>query len=76
MFQIEIHIDDIGCLERMVQMWTWLNQRRLEPTTFRYEFTTHGIICRVDFPIEADAAAFATSFDGKLVNELQLEPIP
>jgi hypothetical protein len=63
MFQIEVHIDDIGF--RMEQMWVWLDQRRFEPTTFRYEFAPHGIICRVDFSIEAEAAAFATAFEGK-----------
>jgi hypothetical protein len=70
MFQIEIHIDDIAFSERMEKIWVWLNQRRFEPTTFRYEFSPHGIICRVDFSIETEAAAFAIAFEGK-----RFEPI-
>jgi len=75
MFQIEIHIDDNGFLGRMEQMWAWFDQRRLEPRTYRYEFASHGIICRVDFPVEAQAAAFATAFEGKFVNKSQFESI-
>ena len=68
MFQVEIPIAEDGALsDRMEKMRTWLDERRFEPATFRYTFIHQGIVCRVDFPIEAEAAEFATAFDGKLI---------
>ena len=69
MFQVEIRIsDDTTLSDRMEQMRTWLDQRHFEPATFRYAFTHHGFVCPVDFPVEAEAAAFATAFNGRLVS--------
>jgi len=68
MFQVDIPIPDgVTLSDRMEEMRTWLNQRRFEPATFRYAFAPHGIVWQVDFPVEAEAAAFATAFEGKLV---------
>ena len=73
MFQVEIRIAEDGALsERMEKMRTWLDQSRCEPATFRFSFANPGIICRVDFPIETEAAAFATAFEGKLTSGSQM----
>jgi hypothetical protein len=41
--------------------------QRFEPLTFRYSFLSAVILFRVDFASEAEAVAFATAFDGKIV---------
>ncbi len=45
----------------------WLDHQRVEPMVFRYSFVSSAILFRVDFASEAEAAAFATAFDGKMV---------
>lgn len=68
MFQVEICIaEDTALPDRMEKMRTWLDDHRFEPATFRYAFARQGIVCRVDFPVEEEAAAFAGAFEGKLV---------
>ena len=63
MFPVEIRIperDEDALTARMSAMREWLDRRRLQPSTFRYTFTEPGILFRVDFSVEAAAAAFAT----------------
>ena len=38
-----------------------------EPSTFRYTFAAHCIVCTIDFASEAEAAEFARAFDGRIV---------
>jgi hypothetical protein len=45
----------------------WLDHQRFEPVVFRYSFVSSAILFRVDFANEAEAAAFAAAFDGKVV---------
>ena len=52
----------------MEKMRTWLDQRRFEPATFRFSFANPGIIYGIDFPVETEAAAFATAFEGRLTS--------
>ena len=56
----------------MEKMRTWLDQRRFEPATFRFSFANPGIVCRIDFPVEMEAAGFATTFEGKLTSGLRM----
>jgi hypothetical protein len=68
MFPVEIRIPNEEALaETMQTMRTWLDHQRFEPLTFRYTFETARILFRVDFALEAEAAAFARAFEGKLV---------
>jgi hypothetical protein len=68
MFQVEICIaEDSALSDGMEKMRTWLDEHHFEPAIFRYAFVHQGIVCRVDFPVEAEAAAFAGAFEGKLV---------
>jgi hypothetical protein len=69
MFQVKIAIlDDHTVLsDRMEAMRIWLDERRCEPTSFRYGFLHHAIVCRVDFPAEAEALEFANAFNGELI---------
>jgi hypothetical protein len=68
MFPVEISILDEDTLaERMTTVQQWLDHERFEPLTFRYSFLSSAVLFRVDFAKEAEAAAFATAFDGKIV---------
>ena len=68
MFPVEIKIVDEDTLaEQMATLRCWLDHQRFEPAVFRYSFVSSAILFRVDFASEAEAAAFATAFDGKIV---------
>ena len=67
-FPVEIKIVDEGTLaEQMGTVRCWLDHQGVEPMVFRYSFVSSAILFRVDFASEAEAAAFATAFDGKMV---------
>jgi len=63
----EVHIshDDFG--ERLVDMRQWLDDRQIEPSVFTYFYLDPGMIVRVAFDTDAEAAAFAREFGGRLV---------
>ena len=70
MFPVEIRIgerDEDALTARMTAMREWLDHQRFEPSTFRYTFTSPGIVFRVDFDVEAEAAMFAKAFGGRVV---------
>ena len=71
MFQVKVSIAEAPATlsDRMEAMRVWLDERRCEPTSFRYTSRHYAIVCRVDFPAEADAAEFACAFDGKLIGQ-------
>ena len=52
----------------MAKMRTWLDDRRYEPTTFRYQLGGERTVIYVEFKIEAEARAFAETFKGELVS--------
>jgi hypothetical protein len=65
--------DEEALTSRMNAMREWLDHRRVEPSTFRYTFTATGILFQVDFSAEADAAAFAREFGGRLPGGLLVD---
>ena len=68
LYQVEIRlVDDSILSESMEAMRLWLDERRFEPAIFRYAFGQKAIVFHVDFPVELEAAEFATAFGGKLV---------
>ena len=73
MFAVEIPIlesDEDALTARMNAMREWLDHRRVEPSTFRYTFAELGMLFRVDFSVEAAAAAFAREFGGRVIAAL------
>ena len=54
-------------VERMNEMRTWLDSHHFEPAVFRYDHAPDGVLIRVEFAAEAQAAAFASEFGGALV---------
>jgi hypothetical protein len=67
MFPVEIHIrgrNEDALTARMTAMREWLDHHRSEPSKFLYTFVASGILFQVDFPVEAEAVAFAREFGG------------
>lgn len=68
MFPVEIRISDESRLsQQMVSMRTWLDKQRFEPSMFRHTATGEGLVLRVEFKVEAEAAAFANAFGGHVL---------
>ena len=68
MFPVELRItDEDALIEKMTAMREWLDHRRFEPLTFRYTFEHPGMLFRIDFAIEVQAAAFAKEFGGCVI---------
>ena len=68
MFPVEVNIFDEDALgETMETMRTWLDHQHFEPSSFRYRLGAQLVVLRVDFSIEAQAAAFAKAFSGNVV---------
>jgi hypothetical protein len=68
MFRVEIHLADEDRLVAMVMaMRTWLDEHEFAPLKFGYSLASAQVLFRVDFASEAEAAVFATAFDGAIV---------
>ena len=66
---VEVRIaeeEDFG--GRLTEMRLWLDGHRYEPSTFTYFYLDPGMMLRVAFSVDEEAEAFATQFDGLLVN--------
>src|SRR5215469_8383188 len=68
MFSVESLCREEALIHMMETMRTWFDHKHLEPATFRYTFTSSGIILRVDFPAADEAAEFAKAFSGKMTS--------
>lgn len=70
MFPVEVRIpesDDFGRV--MTAMREWLDHRRFQPSTFRHTSTSPGVVFRLDFSAEAEAAVFAKEFGGRVIGD-------
>ncbi|MBV9861034.1 MAG: hypothetical protein JO267_02680 [Alphaproteobacteria bacterium] len=63
----EIRIEDGQLLDQMMQMRIWLDRCQFEPSIFRYFHSGSGMVVRIAFPAEAEARAFATEFEGRIL---------
>ena len=53
----------------MKTMRLWLDQRPFEPKTFEYVISGLGVLVRLEFPGNAEAAEFAEAFGGEVSRE-------
>jgi hypothetical protein len=68
---VEIVVTENGLSERMSQMRAWLDHHRYQPSRFRVaNVGAQPPGCRVYFRAEAEAAAFARQFGGRLLSTL------
>ena len=70
-YVVEIVVSEDGLRERMNQMRAWFDHRRCEPSRFRVSNAgAQPAGCRVYFSAEAEAAAFARQFGGRVLSPL------
>jgi hypothetical protein len=68
MLAVEVQIfNEEALVDAMTGMREWFDHRHFEPATFRYTFSSPGIVCRVDFTSVAEATAFADAFGGRVM---------
>ena len=65
-YTTEIRVDDRDFAGQMTRMRLWLDSNRLEPAIFRHDHVDGHVVIRIDFPVEAEADAFAKEFGGQL----------
>ena len=53
----------------MKAMRLWLDGRQFEPKTFEYVISGLGVLVRLEFPGNAEAAEFAEAFGGEVSRE-------
>lgn len=63
----EIRVGNGELVAHMTRMREWLDSRRFEPAVFRYDHVDGVVVIHVDFEAEAEAAAFANQFQGKVL---------
>lgn len=66
LYSVELTITETNLVGRMNEMRTWLDHRHIEPAMFRFVDGEAPGEFRVNFSSEADAAAFAEQFGGKV----------
>jgi hypothetical protein len=64
MHQIQISMNDFGLATEMRRMRRWLDDRRFEPSAFRYEQRRDYVLVLVAFAAQHEASAFAAHFNG------------
>ncbi len=62
---------------QMAAMRVWLDERRVEPSSFSCRDGGAGVVVRVDFKVADEADAFARHFTGQIDKTLaQAEGVP
>ena len=49
----------------MGEMRNWLDVHHVEPRLFRFSAAAQGVLFRLEFEVEGEAAAFANAFGGQ-----------
>jgi hypothetical protein len=60
--------DDDDFVGRLLDMRVWLDDNQFQPSTFTYFYLDPGMMIRVRFDSEEEAAAFAHEFGGCLLD--------
>ena len=67
--------DDEDFVGRLLDIRVWLDDNKYQPSTFTYFYLDPGMMIRVLFDSEDEAAAFADEFGGSLL-DAQKAPQP
>jgi hypothetical protein len=73
MFAVEVALEKDLLVPLMSQMRLWLDQRRIEPSSFRYRGGSPLATVRVGFKVEGEASDFAEHFGGPVRRVAQAE---
>ena len=73
MFAVEVALEGDLLVSLMSQMRLWLDQRRIEPSSFQYIGGSPPARVRVAFKAESEASVFAEYFGGAVRRAAQAE---
>jgi hypothetical protein len=73
MFAVEVALEKDLLVPLMSQMRLWLDQRRVQPSSFRYLGGSPLATVRVGFKVEGEAYDFAEHFGGPVRRVAQAE---
>ena len=65
-YTAQAHLDGANIAEGLSKLQEWLEDRRIEPSTFRYRMEADDVRLQIDFATLEDAAAFAEAFGGSV----------
>ena len=65
-YTAQVHLDGANIAVGLSKLKEWLEDRRIEPSTFRYRMKTDDVRLQIDFSTLQDAAAFAEEFGGSV----------
>ena len=78
MYGVDIRVLPGDLSRQMSAMRVWLDEHRLEPSTFSCRDTEAGTLVCIEFKVPREAEAFAERFDGqanrRLGTDLEGEP--
>ena len=75
MYSVEVCRDGDDLAAPMVQMRTWLDNERIQPSVFRFSIIPAGTIFRLEFKSASGAEAFAQAFGGKVIGDERADPV-
>ena len=64
---VEVCVSELGLVDLMANMRTWLDHKRIEPQGFRHCRDSVRMTFQVEFNNEPDAIEFAQAFGGRLI---------
>ena len=67
LFSVEVRCGAEELADIMSRMRQWLDTERFEPDVFRHTIEGESVTIRVQFKVEGEAIAFASTFGGQLL---------
>jgi hypothetical protein len=67
LYPVQVRVEGSNIAARMSEIKEWLDRHDVEPGTSQYRMDADGVLCRVDFKLPGEAAAFAEAFGGSVV---------
>lgn len=69
MLLVKIHIaGEEPLVHRLTKVRNWLDDRQIKPADFRWTVEAWGVVLLVELAAAADAAAFASAFEGQVIS--------
>ena len=66
MYIVEVRRNGEDLAMPLDKMWTWLDNKRIQPSVFRLSIIPEGTILRLEFSALNEAEAFAGAFGGQI----------
>jgi len=73
---ITIRVRAVDLAEQMTAMRIWLDEKRFEPSRFKYSEDGNDVLIDVRFEVGVEAAAFSAQFNGGGTHTCSTSPTP